>query len=85
LRKAYEAGAIRLEGFVLRDEEPDRPIRDDDPFGLVSVLEYAGDDTIPSDLALQVYVDIEHPFRTDLEVTLASPAGTRVGLLLLAA
>ncbi len=71
---------IRLEGFAIRDEEPDIPIPDDNPLGLESTMEYSSEESILSALSLQVYIDIEHPFPTDLQVTLVSPAGTEVSL-----
>jgi subtilisin-like proprotein convertase family protein len=71
---------LRLDGFILRDEEPDAVIPDDDPFGLESRLECPEEETIRSELSLQVHVDLVHPFPTDLVVTLVSPAGTEVRL-----
>ncbi|MBN1421749.1 MAG: proprotein convertase P-domain-containing protein [Planctomycetes bacterium] len=72
---------LRLEGFALRDEEPDLPIPDEDPFGVESEIEWPGADAVLSALSIQVYVDIAHPFPPDLEVSLTSPAGTSVAIV----
>jgi len=71
---------LRLEGFVIHQEDPEIPIPDDNPLGLKSALEYPHDEPILSGLSLQVYVDIGHPFPPDLQVVLTSPAGTGVPL-----
>jgi len=71
---------VRIDGFTIRDDEPDARIPDDDPFGLESLVDYADGQTIRSELSLQVYVDISHPFPTDLTVTLLLPSGKEVRL-----
>lgn len=72
--------ALRIEGFTVKDEEPDASIPDNDPFGFESEVEYPLDRSILSELSLQVYVDIEHSVPPDLRVTLISPSQTEIDL-----
>jgi serine protease len=49
-------------------------IPDNDPLGLASSIEVTGNGDVGS---LSLSLDIAHPFRSDLMVTLISPAGTQ--------
>ncbi|HEX8111745.1 MAG TPA: proprotein convertase P-domain-containing protein, partial [Kofleriaceae bacterium] len=50
------------------------PIHDNDPLGLTSSIAVTGNGNVGS---LSLSLDIAHPFRSDLMVTLISPAGTQ--------
>jgi subtilisin-like proprotein convertase family protein len=55
-------------------QDPPGPIPDNDPLGLTSSIDVTGTGNVG---ALSLSLDLAHPFRSDLMVTLISPAGTQ--------
>jgi bacillolysin len=69
---AGEPDAVAFIGQIDRESAPAAPIPDDDASGVSDSIAVDADCTVD---ALSVDIDIRHPWRSDLEVTLHTPAG----------